>query len=198
MPESVRDRCTKAHEYLFLLSKSELYFIDPDAMKEPAVKGSMGSEFHTGKTGHHQLGRASTKPRKQNSTNQSFVPGATAHGGLHRAGTEREPGTRNRRSVWTVATQPYKGAHFATFPPALIKPCILAGSRLGDTVLDPFGGSGTTAGVALANGRKAVLCELNHEYAELVPGRVESILSGRNRSKRRPINDGAANFDMFA
>ena len=172
MPESVRDRCTKAHEYMFLLSKSERYFIDPDGMKEPAVKGAAGSEFHTGKTGAHQMGRASTKPRKQNSTNDSFVPGATAHGGLHREGSEREPETRNRRSVWTVATRPYKGAHFATFPPALIEPCILAGSRPGDIVLDPFMGSGTTAQVALQHGRHAIGCELNSEYIDLIHQRL--------------------------
>ena len=172
MPESVRDRCTKAHEYVFLLSKSERYFIDPDGMKEPAVKGAAGSEFHTGKTGAHQMGRASTKPRKQNSTNDSFVPGATAHGELHREGSEREPETRNRRSVWTVATRPYKGAHFATFPPALIEPCILAGSRPGDIVLDPFMGSGTTAAVALQHGRQYLGCELNPEYGPLQEARI--------------------------
>lgn len=172
MPESVTDRCTKAHEYLFLLSKSERYFFDPDGMKEPAVKGAAGSEFHTGKTGAHQMGRASTKPRKQNSTNDSFVPGATAHGGLHREGSEREPETRNRRSVWTVATRPYKGAHFATFPPALIEPCILAGSRADDIVLDPFMGSGTTAAVALQHGRQYLGCELNPAYQPLQDARI--------------------------
>lgn len=172
MPESVRDRCTKAHEYVFLLSKSERYFIDQEGMKEPAVKGAAGSEFHTGKTGAHQMGRASTKPRKQNSTNDSFVPGATAHGGLHREGSERAPETRNRRSVWTVATRPYKGAHFATFPPALIEPCILAGSRPGDIVLDPFMGSGTTAAVALQHGRQYLGCELNPAYQPLQDARI--------------------------
>jgi len=173
MPESVRDRCTKAHEYIFLLSKQERYFIDPEGMKEPAVKGAAGSEFHTGKTGAHQMGRASTKPRKQNSTNDSFVPGATAHGGLHREGSEREPETRNRRSVWTVATRPYKGAHFATFPTALVEPCILAGSRPGDIVLDPFMGSGTTAAVALQHGRRYLGCELNPDYRLLQRDRIE-------------------------
>lgn len=172
MPESVRDRCTKAHEYLFLLSKSEKYYFDANAIKEPAVKGACGSKFDTGKTGAHQMGHASTKPRKQNSTNESFVPGATAHGGLHREGSEREPETRNRRSVWTVATRPYTGAHFATFPPALIEPCILAGSRPGDIVLDPFMGSGTTAEVAVTNMRGFLGCELNTEYAPLQTERI--------------------------
>jgi DNA modification methylase len=172
MPESVRDRCTKAHEYVFLLSKSERYFFDSEAMREPAVKGAAGSEFHTGKTAAHQLGRASTKPRKQNRTNDSFVPGATAHGGLHREGSEREPESRNRRSVWTVATRPYKGAHFATFPTALIEPCILAGAPAGGIVLDPFFGSGTTGQVAQALGRRFIGCELNPAYKALQDERL--------------------------
>ena len=150
MPESVTDRCTKAHEYVFLLSKSARYFYDAEAVKE---KGDIP---------------AGTVHRV----------GATSDGGRlrHDMGRSHEyTGTRNRRSVWTIATQPYIGAHFATFPPKLIEPCILAGSREGDTVLDPFGGSGTTAGVALEHGRKAILCELNPEYAALVPERINSI-----------------------
>lgn len=160
MPESVRDRCTKAHEYIFLLSKGPRYYFDHEAIKEPAVKGAAGSSFNKGKTAAHQMGRSSEKERT-------------------------EDGKRNRRSVWTVTTKPFKGAHFATFPPDLIEPCILAGSRLGDTVLDPFGGSGTTAGVALAHGRKAIICELNPEYAKLIPDRVGSIaLSGKTEVDR--------------
>ena len=172
MPESVTDRCTKAHEYLFLLTKSERYFFDAEAIKEQAVKGAANSDFHTGKMAEHQLGRASTKPRKSNSTNDSAVPGATEHSGLHREGTEREPENRNRRSVWTVPTQPYSGAHFAVFPAALIEPCILAGSRPGDLVLDPFMGSGTTAQVAQQLGRQWIGCELNTEYAPLQQART--------------------------
>lgn len=172
MPESVTDRCTKAHEYLFLLSKSERYFFDSEAIKEQAVKGAANSDFHTGKTAEHQLGRASTKPRRSNSTNDSAVPGATEHSGLHREGTEREPENRNRRSVWTVPTQPYSGAHFATFPPALIEPCILAGSRPGDVVLDPFFGSGTTGMVAQNLGRRWLGCELNPAYGPLQDERL--------------------------
>ena len=147
MPESVRDRCTKAHEYVFLLSKSERYFFDSEAMREDSVKGAAGSSFNTGKTAAHQLGRSSD--------------------------TERvEDGRRNRRSVWTVATQPYSGAHFATFPPALISPCILAGSRIGDIVLDPFMGSGTTAAVAMQHDRRYLGCELNPEYGPLQQARI--------------------------
>ncbi len=147
MPESVRDRCTKAHEYSFLLSKSERYYFDSEAMREEAVKGASGSSFNKGKTAEHQLGRSSDAERT-------------------------EDGKRNRRSVWSVATRPYKGAHFATFPPALIEPCILAGSRPGDIVLDPFMGSGTTAQVAKQHGRWWMGCELNPEYGPLQQARI--------------------------
>jgi DNA modification methylase len=171
MPESVTDRCTKAHEHLFLLAKSERYLCDMDAIKEPAV----GANAHdlTGRT--KQRGMADTFKRA-GSKRVQVIPGQTV--GTHRedrAESEYDLATRNRRSVWTVATRPYKGAHFATFPPALIEPCILAGSRAGDFVLDPFGGSGTTAGVALKHGRHAMLCELNADYADLISARVASI-----------------------
>ena len=149
MPESVRDRCTKAHEYIFLLSKSERYFFDSEAMKEDAVRGHAGSDFRKGKTAIHQENRISQAERV-------------------------DDGKRNRRSVWTVATRPYKGAHFATFPPALIEPCILAGSRPGDVVLDPFMGSGTTAAVALQHGRRYLGSELNPEYGPLQSERIQS------------------------
>jgi DNA modification methylase len=149
MPESVRDRCTKSHEYVFLLSKSERYFFDSEAMKEPAAQpvrkraDRFGGNKYTGKTTMHSDGSIFT-------------------------GSEM----RNRRSVWTVATRPYKGAHFATFPPALIEPCILAGSRFGDVVLDPFMGSGTTAAVALQHKRQYLGCELNPEYGALQQERI--------------------------
>ena len=151
MPESVRDRCTKAHEYIFLLSKSERYFYDHEAIKEPEVMKP----------------QRRLTPRKAN-------PNAKVHDmPVYR---QMEGGTgggmRNRRSVWTVATRPYKGAHFATFPPALIEPCILAGSRPGDFVLDPFMGSGTTAQVALQHGRQYLGCELNPEYEGLQQQRL--------------------------
>lgn len=154
MPESVRDRCTKAHEYLFLLSKSDRYFFDGEAIKEAA----------------RYVVDADRKP----SGDYSEGSGRNDAGG-HRSGGFVGGETRNRRSVWTVTTKPYAGAHFATFPPDLIEPCILAGSPVGGTVLDPFGGSGTTAGVALKHGRKAILCELNPAYAALMPDRILSI-----------------------
>lgn len=150
MPESVRDRCTKAHEYIFLLSKSERYFFDSEAMKEPSAQperaGKLERSFSTGK------------------------PDAVLRQDVGRAVMRTD--TRNRRSVWTVATRPYKGAHFATFPPALIEPCILAGSRPGGIVLDPFMGSGTTAQVALQHGRQYLGCELNAEYGPLQQERI--------------------------
>lgn len=147
MPESVTDRCTKAHEYVFLLSKGPRYFYDHEAAKEDAVKGAAGSSFNKGKTAEHQLGRSSAAERV-------------------------EDGKRNRRSVWTIATRPYKGAHFAVFPSALVEPCILAGSRPGDIVLDPFMGSGTTAAVAIQHGRQFIGCELNSDYKPLQDERI--------------------------
>ena len=161
MPESVRDRCTKAHEYLFLLSKSARYFFDSDAMREDAVKGAAGSSFNTGKTAEHQMGRSSDAERV-------------------------EDGKRNRRSVWTVATRPYKGAHFATFPPALIEPCILAGSRPDDIVLDPFMGSGTTAAVAIEHGRQYLGCELNPEYGALQAERINGAAEAAAEAAAQP------------
>ena len=149
MPESVRDRCTKAHEYIFLLSKSERYYFDSEAMKEPSA----------GRTDMGKMNRI----------------GRLNEGGEWSSPEPQEKATRNRRSVWTVATKPYSGAHFATFPPDLIRPCILAGCPKDGTVLDPFGGSGTTALVAVEEGRKAVLCELNTDYIALAHKRLEGL-----------------------
>jgi len=152
MPESVRDRCTKAHEYVFLMTKRQKYYFDTSAMKENGVtpagtKGAKGS-----------VGRAT----------QVGVNSRPAEYKVY-------DGKRNKRSVWTVTTRPYKGAHFATFPPDLIEPCVLAGCPKDGIVLDPFGGSGTTAGVALKHGRAAVMCELNPKYAAMIVPRICSI-----------------------
>ena len=121
MPESVRDRCTKSHEYIFLFSKSKNYYFDVDAIKESTIDGK---------------------------------------------------GLKRKKSVWTVNTKPYKGAHFATFPPELIEPCIMAGSQKGDIILDPFMGSGTTGMVAKSLGRYYIGCELNENYGKLIQNRV--------------------------
>lgn len=181
MPESVTDRCTKAHEYLFLLTKSERYFWDAEAMRERAVAADIGAmdggaqrqaDGTDANDGRNFRSKANSFKR-DGSKRAEVIPGQTA--GTHRA--EREESTydtftRNRRSVWTVPTQPYAGAHFAVFPAALIEPCVLAGSRPGDVVLDPFMGSGTTAQVAQALGRQWIGCELNTEYAPLQQART--------------------------
>jgi len=153
MPESVKDRCTKAHEYIFMLSKSPRYYWDAEAVKEEVQHPEM----------RH---KSSNKSAAQES---AFLGNAPTN--LGRCGTS-EDGKRNRRSVWTVSTQPFKGSHFATFPPDLIEPCILAGCPEGGTVLDPFGGAGTTGLVADRLHRHAVLIELNPEYAAMAERRI--------------------------
>jgi DNA modification methylase len=152
MPESVTDRCTKAHEYVFLLSKSERYHFDAEAIAEPsAYPGDNRAE----------------RPDTRKAVDPMCMDGGS------RARTGKPTGdTRNKRSVWTVATRPYKGAHFATFPPNLIRPCVLAGAPFGGVVLDPFLGSGTTAAVAVSEGRHAIGCELNPEYVALAQQRI--------------------------
>ena len=153
MPECVRDRCTKAHEYVFLLSKSARYWYDAEAVAEPGTNRPPGN----------------TKPTKGG---RALIEGdghfRTA-GALHDIGARE---TRNRRSVWSITSQPYDGAHFATMPPKLAETCILAGCPKGGVVLDPFGGAGTTAIAALRHGRRAILCELNPEYADLAEQRI--------------------------
>lgn len=150
MPESVRDRCTKAHEYVFLLSKAARYYYDIDAIKESASGRSCGN-----KPG----GRSGSRAKGFEVRDFSKVADKKYH-------------TRIRRSVWNLPTQPYKGAHFAVMPQALVEPCILAGSAEGDTVLDPFSGSGTVGVVALRLARKFVGIELNAEYAEMARNRI--------------------------
>lgn len=168
MPESVVDRCTKAHEYIFLMSKSPRYYFDHEAIKEPAICGAKGSQFHTGKAGLHQLGRAQkVRPSKKKGEFQAKgepLPGQLPFRAIR--------DMRNKRSVWHVSTKPYKGAHFATFPPDLIEPCVLAGAAPGEIVLDPFFGAGTTGLVALKNNRRYVGIEINPEYIALAEKRL--------------------------
>jgi len=158
MPESVRDRCTKAHEYLFLLSKSERYWYDQEAIAEPFADDRMGNPRGGGQYAQQAYTYA----------------GPHAQSGLQRGewNVDGERTTRNKRSVWHIATAPFPEAHFATFPPALVEPCILAGSREGDVVLDPFIGSGTTAMVARQLGRRAIGIDLNSEYLAMARRRV--------------------------
>jgi DNA modification methylase len=183
MPESVTDRCTKAHEYMFLLSKSERYFFDSDAIKEQSVTDDIrrpyGSKGAWDLDGRPEEQRPNGKPRGKGGKNAFRGQGhfrSADTGPANREGRDMADvgagETRNRRSVWTVPTQPYNGAHFATFPPALIEPCILAGSRPGDTVLDCFFGSGTTGEVAGNFGRQWIGCELNPDYAPLQRART--------------------------
>ena len=217
MPESVTDRCTKAHEYLFLMSKSSRYYYDAEAIKEPAALSSLarwdqdienqhgsnrvpgktngtmkavggeprsfkGSKFNQGKTALHQLDRSSDKPRvlgpkgasADEAENRSAKGAVMGRGAGWRDDPTNSPDKRNKRSVWEIATQPYSEAHFATFPEALVEPCILAGSKVGDTVLDPFCGSGTTGVVSLRYHREFIGIELNKDYAELARKRIDA------------------------
>ena len=163
MPEGARDRCTKAHEYIFLLVKKPKYFYNREAIKVKASQATLDRNKY-GFSGAFK-GQMQGDPREKRW--QEGRP-------IEKPEFSKD-GKANRRSVWTVTTKPYKGAHFATFPPDLIEPCILAGSRPGDMVLDPFGGSGTTAQVALQHGRRVTLCELNPAYAVLARERIAKI-----------------------
>ena len=147
MPESVKDRCTKAHEYIFLLSKNVKYYFDNEAIKEDA-------KYPNGPNSPHKI-KAVDNVYSAN---------------LQKIGANPK---KNKRSVWTITTKPFKGAHFATFPKDLIEPCVLAGCPEGGTVLDPFGGSGTTGIVAAQHKRNAVLLELNQEYIDLAKDRIK-------------------------
>lgn len=174
MPETVNDRPATAHEYLFLLAKRPTYYYDAEAIKEPVTGGA------------HARGNGVNSKIK---IHGGWETQKGAHGNFHRDGrgdpeyrARQNPSfsaavsdlvdSRNKRSVWTVPTAPFTDAHFATFPPALIEPCILAGSRVGDLVLDPFMGSGTTAQVAQALGRRWIGCELNPDYVLMQAGRT--------------------------
>jgi DNA modification methylase len=179
MPESVTDRCTKAHEYIFMLSKSRQYHYDIEAIKEPMtlssvtrlsqdVEGQAGSDRVPGKTNGPM--KAVGKADKQRGHGRRHAGFNERWDAMERV--EQCSGMRNKRSVWSVATQPFSEAHFATFPPELIEPCIKAGCPAGAVVLDPFGGAGTTGLVADRLGRDAILIELNPEYAAMAERRI--------------------------
>ena len=247
MPESVRDRCTKAHEYIFLLTKSPTYYYDADSISEAVsdtsiarwsqtrIREQAGSNRVPGKTngtmkavggmrrpqairavelakqhglteehiaairsvGISDAGKAKVTTNgagKNDPHIQALADEAKAVlGGYYREFLIAEK--RNKRSVWTVTTKPFKGAHFATFPPDLIEPCILAGSPSGGTVLDPFGGAGTTGLVAKQHGRNAILCELNPEYAAMARERIDAPPVVK---RRKPANDNSFSADLFA
>ena len=147
MPESVKDRCTKSHEYIFLLRKNKKYYYDNNAIKEPAK--DWGTRDRTNGKYHNE------------------GTGLQPHSGLNKSYP-----TKNKRSVWSITNKPYKGSHFATFPPDLIEPCIKAGSQPNDIILDPFMGSGTTAMVAKSLGRDYIGCELHQDYQPLIHKRI--------------------------
>jgi DNA modification methylase len=155
MPESVQDRCTKAHEYIFLLSKSQKYYYDAKSIQEP-----LADETRT----NFQSGSRSNGINKDRNDNDK---GERSKNVVYEA--------RNKRSVWAVNTKPYTGAHFAVFPTELIEPCILAGAPVGGIVLDPFMGSGTTAQVAQTLGRQYLGCELNENYKPLQNKRLSQM-----------------------
>lgn len=162
MPESVKDRCTKSYEHIFMLAKSKRYYFDSEAVMVPALYD----------------GRKETLNKGSSKYAETVVPGNNPQS-QHVAGKPHErwrfkegKAVKNRRDVWEVSTRPFKGAHFATFPPELIEPCILAGCRPGGTVLDPFIGSGTTAEVANRLGRDCIGIELNPKYVALIEKRI--------------------------
>lgn len=203
MPESVTDRPTRSHEYIFLLTKNRKYYYDADAIKEPltclrkrgrgpmVAEGTGRNDAATGTRGDYRDKQSGHGPRHAGFNARYFGSSKPYTGQATKdfatAGAQDASATkarivdailaggitaRNKRTVWTVTPKSFKGAHFATFPPALIEPCILAGSRPGDTVLDPFGGAGTTGVVAQAHGRNAVLIELNPAYGEMATRRI--------------------------
>ena len=163
MPESVKDRCTKSHEYIFLFSKNRKYFYDNEAIKEPAK--DWGTRDRT-KGKYHNTGT-----------------GLQPHSGLTKSYDRK-----NKRSVWSVTVKPYKEAHFATYPPDLIEPCILAGSEEGDTILDPFMGAGTTAAVAKSLGRYYLGCELNEDYGNLIQRRIQDYKPVKEVAQEPTVN----------
>ena len=178
MPESVRDRCTKSHEYIFLLTKSARYYFDHEAMLEPAKYDGKQRNVYNGSTKYNETSGVAMQGlfkggKRWSNTMRSF-------GRRNQTGTNRndvgnmyvDQPARNKRSVWTVPTRGFKGAHFATFPPDLIRTCIKAGCHADGVVLDPFMGAGTTALVARELGRKYVGVELNSDYVRLAEERL--------------------------
>jgi DNA modification methylase len=180
MPESVTDRPTKAHEYLFLLAKSERYYYDAAAIREPWADERLGRDYKTpdgwdtttGRGAHgtfHKEGREKGHRHPASERNRGGrTDGFTKPNNIDPSAN----GGRNRRSVWTIPTQPFPEAHFATFPEALVEPCVLAGSAPGDLALDPFAGSGTVGVVALRHGRRFLGLELNPDYCEMARLRI--------------------------
>lgn len=197
MPEAVKDRCTKSHEYIFLLSKKPNYYFDHDAIQEEAVtsEGRLPGvvrdrvfEYNSKRNNNPEAFLLGANDRKPHASDYKYLAGARTKNCQYDG---QEPNTfhinrelgyddpvyqvRNKRDVWSINISPYKGAHFATFPEKLVEPCVLAGSREGDIVLDPFNGSGTTGAVAMKYGRKYIGVELNPEYVKLTEKRFDEL-----------------------
>jgi DNA modification methylase len=171
MPESVTDRCTKSHEYIFLLAKNQKYYFDNEAIREPfAISTLERTQYGNSEKNKLALGQYAGMTIKNYDKYAKKVQDKIIIG-------------RNKRSVWTVTTQPFPEAHFATFPEDLVLPCILAGSKVGDIIFDPFIGSGTAGLVALKNNRKFVGIELNPKYVEMANRRLKPFLDQRNVSE---------------
>jgi DNA modification methylase len=171
-PESVTDRCTKAHEYIFLLSKSQKYYFDNEAIKEKTVTND-------------------DSVRDRDNSKLNNTPGRTRMAGL----TTNSYEMRNKRSVWEINTAPYKEAHFATFPPELVQPMVLAGCPIGGTVIDPFAGSGTTLEVAKSLNRKSIGIELNPNYCELIKKRVSNVTLPMDFGEEPSMTEEAINYE---
>jgi DNA modification methylase len=189
MPESVKDRPTRSHEYIFLLTKSSRYYYDHEAIREQPSPDLI-KQIEEGYNGQAIKDYIGASVQDASATKSRIIDGYRKRIDKQRGHSRRHAGFndkwdaltpeeqaacgRNKRDVWTVPPANYREAHFATFPPNLIKPCILAGTKHGDTVLDPFGGSGTTGKVSLELGRRSILCELNEEYIALIRKRTET------------------------
>lgn len=179
MPESVKDRCTKSHEYIFLLSKSDRYYFDYESIKEPAVGFNnvppAGSKGTLTPNSRRRKGNSKTFRGGGAYTNNQAFNNSTDAKRESSGNTENTTGLRNKRDVWSVSTRGYKEAHFATFPEKLIEPCVLAGCPIGGIVIDPFLGSGTTAVVAEKNKRSCIGIEINPIYSDMSTRRLEDI-----------------------
>lgn len=199
MPESIVDRPTSAHEHVFLLSKSSRYFYDAAALREPVSESTNArlSQDVQAQVGSIRANGGARAEKPMKAVGRKFDPGAgNKNNPSFDAAMAIMPSERNSRNVWTIASQPYSGAHFATMPPALAARCIKGGSRPGGMVLDPFGGAGTTGLAADRLGRRATLLELNPEYAELARSRInaEATLLAPAGNPSTPFGNSSVNF----
>jgi len=175
MPESVNDRCTRSHEYLFMLTKSRKYYFNDKAIAEEA-KTKPGATWQERKAAGATAGNVIVGHETRNGTQR------VVHGKGVTSNLTRQDGLRNKRSVWTINTKPFRGAHFAVMPEALVEPCVLASTKENDLVLDPFTGSGTVGVVALRHNRNFVGIELNEDYVQIARQRISATQSQLNES----------------